>query len=359
LFSQVIIIDNLSNSFRNVFERLQMMVADYWAGLDQCHSCPSLEFHEADFRDAEKITDILRKYNTPTGLERTQCRSSITGVIHFAAFKSVEESIRYPLKYYANNVGGLIDFCATLGDFGIKKLVFSSSATVYGTVADKGIPLREEYCCQQPIIYVDEEGIERRAEAGSLGLTNPYGRTKWMCEAILSDLAKADPSWSITALRYFNPIGCDESGLLGEDPRGAASNLMPVILRVLTGVTPSLKVFGGDWVTIDGSAVRDYIHVTDLARGHLAALNSKSKSGFEVYNLGTGSGHTVLELVSAMEYVSQRSIPIQVVDRRDGDVGTCVARSRKAELELGWKAEKTLVESCRDSWRVIERIWKE
>lgn len=200
------------------------------------HKRPSLRLVEADFRNEQEITAILEEYAVRSGYAsdfpgmNQHRRSTITGVIHFAAYKAVEESIRQPLKYYANNVGGLIDFCSLLGDFGIKRIVFSSSATVYGTVADRGIPLREEYCSQETVAFVDHDGISKRVESGCSGLTNPYGRTKWMCEAILSDLAHSDPEWSITALRYFNPIGCDESGLLGEDPRLCATNLMPGVL---------------------------------------------------------------------------------------------------------------------------------
>ena len=203
-------------------------------------------------------------------------QSSIKGVIHFAAYKSVSESISNPLKYYANNVAGLIEFCSVLGDFNIKTFIFSSSATVYGTVANSGVPLREEYCTHQTESFTDHDGATRTAEGGCSGLTNPYGRSKWMCEAILSDLAQADPDWTILALRYFNPVGCDESGLLGEDPKGIPTNLMPVVVRVMTEVSPELNVFGTDYPTPDGTAVRDFIHVTDLACGHVAALSSAS-----------------------------------------------------------------------------------
>jgi len=227
------VIDNLSNAFRSVFERIEEMTDRHYGASQILHKRPSLRLYEADFRNQQDITAILEEYAArPSyasdfpGLNQHQ-RSTITGVIHFAAYKAVEESIRQPLKYYANNVGGLIDFCSLLGAFGIKRIVFSSSATVYGTVADQGIPLREEYCSQETVAFVDHDGIGKRVESGCSGLTNPYGRTKWMCEAILSDLAHSDPEWSITALRYFNPIGCDESGLLGEDPRLCATNLMP------------------------------------------------------------------------------------------------------------------------------------
>lgn len=338
------VIDNLSNSFVSVFEKLELMVNQHYKEQGKHVYPPSLKFHDADFRDVKKMTSILEQYDYPLNFDSssdTLCndqRSRISGVIHFAAYKAVEESIQQPLKYYSNNVGGLIDFCSLLGDFGIKKLVFSSSATVYGTIADAGVPLQEGF-------------VE---ESGCTGLTNPYGRTKWMCEAILSDLAKSDPDWEITALRYFNPIGCDESGLLGEDPRVAATNLMPVVLRVLTGALPVLNVYGYDYDTLDGTAVRDYIHVTDLARGHLAALNNGPTGGFRVYNLGTGRGYSVLEVVAAMEKVTRTKIPTEIVGRREGDVGSCVALSKKAEQELRWKTEKSLDTCCEDIWRFLE-----
>jgi UDP-glucose 4-epimerase len=305
------------------------------------------------------MSSVLEGYELlsehPQG-SRYQRQSRISGVIHFAAFKAVGESIKQPLKYYANNVGGLIDFCSLLGDFGVKNFVFSSSATVYGTIADMGVPLREEYCSQQTTVFVDEDGQKKVVESGCAGLTNPYGRTKWMCEAILSDLAHADPEWTITALRYFNPIGCDESGLLGEDPRATATNLMPVVLRVMSGDIPTLSIYGDDYDTPDGTAVRDYIHVTDLALGHLAALKSRSDRGFRVYNLGSGQGYSVLEVVAAMERVSQQKIPTKLVGRRDGDVGMCVAKAGRAREELGWRTEKNLEACCRDIWRFLERV---
>lgn len=224
------------------------MVGRHFDGPRNGQRKPSLKFHEADFRDLKVMDGILQNYRASDEFplssisSNSRSRSMITGVIHFAAYKAVGESIKFPLKYYSNNVGGLIDFCGLLNDFGIKRLVFSSSATVYGTVADLGIPLREEHCSQERTVFIDENGSKKTVESGCSGLTNPYGRTKWMCEAILSDLALADPDWTITALRYFNPIGCDESGILGEDPRAAASNLMPVVLRVLSGESPVLNI---------------------------------------------------------------------------------------------------------------------
>ncbi|KAE8453839.1 hypothetical protein EG329_009351 [Mollisiaceae sp. DMI_Dod_QoI] len=355
----VIIIDNLSNAFSSVFDRIESMVSDYYEKTPERR--PSLKLYEADYRDRQAMTAILEEYEIPAPFVLSPAESdlrkgsNITGVIHFAAHKAVGESIKQPLKYYANNVGGMIDFCTLLGEFGIKNFVFSSSATVYGTVADIGIPLREEYCSQQTTDFVDDDGERKLVHSGSSGLTNPYGRTKWMCEAILSDLAYADPEWTVTALRYFNPIGCDESGLLGEDPRDTATNLMPVVLRVITGALPVLSIYGNDYDTPDGTAVRDYIHVTDLAKGHLAALKSRADRGFRVYNLGSGRGSSVLEVVDAMEQVCGRKIPTQVVGRREGDVGMCVAKARRAEEELGWRTEKSLEACCRDIWRFLER----
>ncbi|KAH7383584.1 hypothetical protein BKA64DRAFT_629311 [Cadophora sp. MPI-SDFR-AT-0126] len=356
----VVVVDNLSNAFSSVFKRLETMVTNHYQKTPKLR--PTLKLYCADYRDEHAMRKILEAYDIPKPFQlspvdpETSRTSSITGVIHFAAHKAVGESIKYPLKYYSNNVGGLIQFCSLLGDFGIKNFVFSSSATVYGTVADMGVPLREEYCSQNTTVFVDEDGQKRVIQPGCSGLTNPYGRTKWMCEAILNDLAHADPEWTITALRYFNPIGCDESGQLGEDPRDAATNLMPVVLRVMSGALPVLNIYGDDYDTPDGTAVRDYIHVTDLARGHLAALKSRADRGFRVYNLGSGRGQSVLELVAAMEEVSQRKIPIQIVGRREGDVGMCVAKVTRAEIELGWRTEKSLETCCRDVWRFLERV---
>lgn len=217
--------DNLSNSFSSVIDTLRNMTLHHYQ--TQPSRAPLLEFYEVDYRDKDKMEAILRKYAAKA--QCFQAKSRITGVIHFAAYKAVSESISFPLKYYSNNVGGLIDFCGLLGEYGIKKLVFSSSATVYGTIADQGFPLQERHCSHKRDVCADDDGQNISIEPGSSGLTNPYGRSKWMCEAILTDLSIADPEWCISCLRYFNPIGCDESGLLGEDPRAAASNLMPGI----------------------------------------------------------------------------------------------------------------------------------
>ncbi|KLP06795.1 UDP-glucose 4-epimerase [Fusarium fujikuroi] len=291
--------------------------------------------------------EILSRYSSPSG-------SQIKRVIHFAAYKSVSESIEQPLKYYDNNVGGLIRFCNILSNFNIKNLIFSSSATVYGSLADAGGRLVEESCAHTTTEWRDASGRDQTTLQGCTGLTNPYGRTKWICEAILSDLALADPEWTITALRYFNPIGCDESGRLGEDPRVAPTNLMPVLLKVMLGETHQLQVFGTDWDTRDGTAIRDFIHVSDLARGHLAALSVEEGQGFQTFNIGTGTGQTVYEVVEAMKAASGREIPVLKVGRRQGDVGVCVADPGRAMTQLGWKPQKTLLDSCQDLCRFLE-----
>lgn len=266
----IVIIDNLSNSYRTVYDRLHVLAKQHYE--TRCEPMPEMQFYEADYRDKIAIAKILEDYvelpmPSHFGGGHTHTASKIRGVIHFGGYKSVSESIQEPLKYYANNVAGLIEFCTLLASFNIKTFIFSSSATVYGSLANSGQPLLEEYCTHQTETFMDHDGHLKTVDGGCTGLTNPYGRTKWMCEAILSDLAIADPEWTIIALRYFNPVGCDESGILGEDPRGVPTNLMPVVLRVLTGVSPVLDVFGTDYPTPDGTAVRDFIHVTDLAKG--------------------------------------------------------------------------------------------
>ncbi|KAF2868586.1 hypothetical protein BDV95DRAFT_630350 [Massariosphaeria phaeospora] len=388
----VLIIDDLSNSYETVLHRIKALATEHFA--IQNRPMPALHFRQLDYR-SPSMRSILASYSTYTvsnktgmatpmeevvpavsrrfpysALQRTdsgidmepedaqetvlQRESKISGVVHFAAYKSVEESIRMPLKYYSNNVCGLVDFLSLLEEFGIKNFVFSSSATVYGEGANCGLPLREELCVHHPESFYDDEGFERQVLPGVMGLTSPYGRSKFMCESILADIARSDPSWSITALRYFNPVGCHESGLLGEDPRQKPSNLIPVIATVLTGTKPVLDIFGTDWNTPDGTAVRDFIHVVDLARGHIAALAASAAgrvlAPFRAYNLGTGRGHTVREVLQSLEVASQRSIPVREADRRAGDVGFCVAEVRRAETELAWRAEKTLSDCSTDVW---------
>jgi UDP-glucose 4-epimerase len=261
-----------------------------------------------------------------------------------------------PLKYYSNNVAGLIDFCSLLDQFGIKVLVFSSSATVYGELAERGGRLREELITHRTTHWTDK-GIKQTTLSGCTGLTNPYGRTKWMSEAILADLAASDSEWKIYALRYFNPVGCDSSGLLGEDPRGTPNNLMPLVIQAMEGNRDELSIFGLDWDTEDGSAVRDFIHVSDLARGHVAAIATgidlKSAPGFQAINLGTGSGNSVKEVISTMQAVSGKAIKTKPEGRRAGDVGVCIADPGKAMRILGWKPRKTLEDSCRDICRYL------
>lgn len=349
----VVVIDDLSNSYHEILDRIRLLATEYCRSVSR--TLPSLKFHKLDYRNPA-IQSILATYDNTDGLGQT--RSRISGVIHFAAFKSVEESISKPIPYYQNNVCGLVDFVSVLESFGIKNLVFSSSATVYGSIANRGVPLREEHCVHQQETYVDQLGQQQTVEGGVYGLTSPYGRTKWMCEAILADIARADPSWAITALRYFNPVGCHESGLLGEDPRQKPTNLIPVITSVLRGERPALHVFGTDWNTTDGTAVRDFIHVVDLARGHIAALAAATKGQlrepFRTFNLGTGRGHTVREVLLSMEKASSQTIPIKKVARREGDVGSCVAEVRRAEAELGWRTQKSLDDCSVDVWNFLE-----
>lgn len=339
----VLIVDNCSNAHQAVFERINRIADIHYAHSPA--SRPEAKLFNINYQDIPSMQGLLDQYSSWT--LRGERESRIVGVIHFAAYKAVEESIRSPLKYYRNNISGLIDFLALLDDFNIKKFIFSSSATVYGTVADRGLPLQEDNCVHKPTV---SNGVE--AEQGCTGLTNPYGRTKFFGEAILSDLAASDPAWTIVALRYFNPIGCDESGLLGEDPKGVPSNLLPVVTRVMTGQYPELKVFGDDWATADGTAVRDFIHVTDLARGHIAAVTAAQseclKENFRTFNLGTGCGYSVEQVASTMENVSGRPVPRRRVERRPGDVGSCVAVADRAQHELGWKTEKSLYDACRD-----------
>lgn len=344
----VIVIDNLSNSFEVVFDRINLLAQEYHK--QNGTKMPSLRLHAHDYRDTKTLTPLLKEYRLPS--RWGAAKSKIAGVIHFAAYKAVEESISHPLKYYSNNVGGLIDFGTTLGEFGIKTFIFSSSATVYGTLANSGLPLKEELCVHREETIVDHNGQTKAVQPGCTGITNPYGRTKWICESILADLAASDPEWTIVALRYFNPVGCDSSGLLGEDPRQTPTNLLPIVVKVMTGQYAELQMFGTDWETSDGTAVRDFIHVTDLARGHIAALSTategKLSENFRTFNLGTGSGSSVLEVVNTMETVIDRPIPRKAADRRAGDVGSCVAVADRSRDELKWKTEKTLKDACQD-----------
>ncbi|KAL4863288.1 hypothetical protein BDV12DRAFT_30085 [Aspergillus spectabilis] len=352
----IIIVDNLSNSYEDVYNRILLAAKIHHS--KQSTSCPKAELCCADYRDTTAMSLILSNHATLTPTEPR--KSNITGVIHFAAYKQVPESITHPLKYYRNNIHGLIDLLTLLDTHEIKTFIFSSSAAVYGTLSESTTTttLREEDCVHEPESYFDSHSESQRVSTqGCTGITNPYGRTKFFAEAILSDICKSDPSWTVVALRYFNPIGCDSSGLLGEDPRASASNLFPAAIRVLTGQKPELYIYGADWDTPDGSAIRDFIHVTDLARGHTAALSAaqlgKVTEGFRTYNLGTGTGHSVLEVVRTLEEVWEREIPVRVVGRREGDVGVCVARSERAESELGWRTRMGLREACVDAWKYL------
>ena len=262
-------------------------------------------------------------------LEKVFKENDIESVIHFAGLKAVGESVNLPLWYYQNNLFSTLILCEVMKKYNVKKFVFSSSATVYGE--PEHVPITED---------------------SSLMAMNPYGRTKLMIEEILGDLYESDPSWSIALLRYFNPIGAHSSGLIGEDPSGIPNNLMPYITQVAVGKLKELSVFGNQYPTKDGTGVRDYIHVVDLAKGHLKALEKISaNSGIEAYNLGTGNGYSVLEMVSAFEKASGRNVPYRIVEPRPGDIPVCYADPTKAKQELGWVAEKGIDEMCEDAWR--------
>lgn len=301
----VVVVDNFYNSKREVLKRIAEL-AD-----------KKFTFYNCDIRDKKGLTEIFKA-------------EKIDAVIHFAGLKAVGESCVKPLEYYDNNVNGTLVLCQVMKENGCKKIVFSSSATVYGS--ENVSPLKETM------------------KAG--GTTNPYGTTKYMIEIILSDLYKADNEWSISLLRYFNPIGAHESGRIGEDPNGIPNNLMPFITQVAIGKRECLSVFGDDYNTPDGTGVRDYIHVVDLAAGHVKALNRVlSQSGLDIYNLGTGTGYSVLDVVHAFEKASGIKINYKIVERRSGDIATCYSDPSKALEELGWKAERGIEEMCADSWR--------
>ncbi|HSW91063.1 MAG TPA: UDP-glucose 4-epimerase GalE [Candidatus Saccharimonadales bacterium] len=301
----VVIVDNFYNSSPEAIERLNQMTGR------------ELPFYEGDVRDKELLRTIFHE-------------NAIDAVIHFAGLKAVGESVEKPLAYYRANIDSSLSLCEVMQEEGVKKLLFSSSAVVYGDPEE--LPLRE----------TSRTGV---------GLTNPYGQTKYMIEQILRDLTVSDSSWEITALRYFNPIGAHESGKIGEDPNDTPNNLMPYITQVAVGRLEKLRVFGNDYDTVDGTGVRDYIHVVDLAKGHVAALDHMKNGEMSVYNLGTGSGVSVLEMVHAFEQASGKSIPYEIVGRRPGDVASCYADASKAAQELHWRTTKTLEEACADSWR--------
>lgn len=300
----VVVLDNLSNSQIEAVNRVKEL-----SGKD-------FPFYEYDLLDYQAVDSLFNKYD-------------FDSVIHFAGLKAVGESVAIPLKYYHNNITGTINLCDVMAKHNVKKLVFSSSATVYG--------------------LTDQVPID---ENNPLSATNPYGRTKLMIEEILRDLYVSDSAWRIALLRYFNPIGAHESGKIGENPNGIPNNLMPYITQVAIGKRDKLSVFGNDYDTHDGTGVRDYIHVIDLVKGHIKALEYINEhEGVDAFNLGTGSGYSVLDLVKEFSEVSGKEIPYQIVGRRSGDIGTCYANPNKAKQLLGWTAEKNLKDMCRDSWK--------
>jgi UDP-glucose 4-epimerase len=346
----VLIVDDLSNSYRHVFSRILLAARLHFDSTGG--HCPKATLYDVDYRDMSAMRNLVDAYQ----LDLSTRQSSIIGVIHFAAFKQVEESIHAPLKYYRNNINGLVDLLFLLDQYRITTFIFSSSANVYGKLAENRPILHEEECIHQA--EPNQLGASHSCETNISQITNPYGRTKLFGEAVLADVARANPAWTIVALRYFNPIGCDASGLLGEDPKINPSNLVPALVDILTGKRDELFIYGSDWDTPDGTPIRDFIHVTDVARGHTAALaaarEGRVRDGFRTFNLGTGRGHSVLELVQTLENVSGRMIPRRVVGRRAGDVGSCVASAERAAVELGWRTEKSLRDACVDLWSYLQ-----
>ena len=301
---RLVIMDNLSNSKENMINKIKEITG------------VGFVFYKTDLLDKEGMRKIFKEYK-------------IDSVIHFAGLKAVGESVKKPLEYYKNNVVGTINLLEVMKEFNVNKMVFSSSATVYG--APKVVPITEDM---------------------PLSTTNPYGTTKLMIEQILKDTAYANPEFKVAILRYFNPIGAHESGIIGEDPNGIPNNLMPYITKVASGKLECLSVFGNDYKTHDGTGVRDYIHVVDLAKGHLKALKrlAKDDTGVFIYNLGTGKGYSVLDIVNAFEKENHIKINYKIVERRPGDIAECFANPDKAYKELDWKADKTLQDMVRDSW---------
>ena len=298
---RVTVIDNLANSSREALRRVEALCGQ------------PLTFHQVDLLDLDALRRVFRQI------------PEAGAVIHFAGLKAVGESVQVPLRYYQNNLIGTLNLCQVMNEAGVQTLVFSSSATVYGDPAS--VPIREDF---------------------PLSCTNPYGRTKLMIEEILRDLHRAEPAWRIALLRYFNPVGAH----IGEDPGGIPNNLMPYIAQVAVGKLRELAVFGGDYPTPDGTGVRDYIHVVDLALGHLRALERLAdRPGMLTLNLGTGRGYSVLDMVRAFEAASGRAVPYRIVDRRPGDIARCYADPALAQRELGWQATRDLGEMCADSWR--------
>ncbi len=306
---EIIIIDNYSNSKPQVLEEIKQIT-----GKD-------FKSYIMDYRDKEKLEKVFRE-------------NKIEAVINFAGYKAVGESIEKPLEYYDNNIMGAIALLEIMKKYEVNKFIFSSSATVYGE--PEKIPITED--CRTG------------------GTTNPYGNTKLFIEQILKDVYNADNTWDICILRYFNPVGAHESGKIGEEPNGIPNNLMPYIARVAVGQLEQLSVFGDDYDTPDGTGVRDYIHVVDLAKGHVCALEKleKEQKGLYIYNLGTGTGYSVLDMVRAFEKATGKTVPYKIAPRRAGDIASCYADPTKAKQELGWEATKTLEDMCKDSWNYIQ-----
>ena len=300
----ITVVDDLSNSSSKAVDRIKIITGR------------EFPFYQEDVNDINALDKIFKE-NKPDA------------VIHFAGFKAVGESVEKPLEYYENNIGSTLTLCRVMAENGVKNIIFSSSATVYGD--PKEIPITEE--CPKGIC------------------TNPYGWTKWMIEQMLIDMAKANDDMKVTLLRYFNPIGAHKSGLIGEDPKGIPNNLLPYVAQVAVGKLPKINVFGNDYDTPDGTGVRDYIHVSDLARGHVLALKHMEKqSGVEIYNLGTGKGYSVLEVIKAFEKACGKELPYEIKPRRSGDIACCYCNPAKAEKALGFKAEFGIDDMCRDSW---------
>ena len=306
---EVIVVDNFSNSKPEMLDKIKKITNK------------DFKFYELDYSNKEKMDKVFAE-------------NKIDSVIHFAGYKAVGESVEKPIEYYTNNVSGTLNLLDVMRKHNVKTIIFSSSATVYGD--PEVVPLTE------------------MCKIG--GTTNPYGSSKLFIEQILKDVYKSDNTWDVCILRYFNPIGSHESGIIGEEPQGRPNNLMPYIVRVASGELEELSIFGNDYNTPDGTGVRDYIHVVDLAKGHIKALEKleKEKSGIYIYNLGTGKGYSVLDMVHAFEKTTGQKIKYKITERRAGDIATCYADETKAKEELNWVAEKTLEDMCRDSWNYIK-----
>lgn len=301
---KAVVVDNLCNSSSESLKRIEKL------------SGKSIPFYKADVRDKSALSQVFKQH-------------SVNGVMHFAGLKAVSESVERPIEYYGTNVSGVLSLIEVMREFNCNTFVFSSSATVYGN--PHTVPIKENF---------------------PLSATNPYGRSKLIIEEILQDVFVSDSDWHIALLRYFNPVGAHKSGLIGEDPRGVPNNLLPYISQVAAGRLEKLSVFGGDYNTHDGTGVRDYIHVVDLAKGHVKALEAlDNKPQVLTVNLGTGRGYSVLDMIKVFEKVSEKSIPYQIVDKRPGDIATCYADTNYAEKALGWKAQHGLLKMCEDTWR--------